>query len=247
MKNIFPIIIACAALLSSCDSPRSQRSLTSSSNSGLATPNAVPVNLNNSSTTTTGTGTTTTPANGTSTTGTGTSAIPTDVNNCKFSSDGINGFDATSAHLGDYSLCKSTSDANLFYFQLKTPPTNNNGDVSVCLIPTSNVSSGSNSIYVGNPMCGYFKNPTSITKINFVKFSQYANATINGVIMFKDLSWSYPVYYQYTYGYGYYPVYNNYINTLDAYKLCMNMIADINNSTNCTYFKNAGQYVYKQF
>lgn len=244
MKNIIPYLVLSLSILSSCDSPRSQRSLSSSSSSGLTNANTIPVNLNN-----TNTGTATTPAATTTTTtpatDTATSTIPSDATQCKFSSDGINGYDSTSTHLGDYTLCQSSTDKNITYFQLKTPPSNNNGDVSVCLIPTT--SNGTNSIYVGNPMCGYFKDPKAIRKITFIKYAQYSNATITGVMMFKDLSWPYPVYYKFTYGYGYYPVYNNYINTLDAYKLCMNMLADINRPDNCTYYKNVGQYVFKQF
>lgn len=230
------------AVLSACDAPRSQRSLyNGNSSSGLTNNgNIVPVNLNNNTTTPTTPGTgTTTPPTGSAVT------IPADATQCKFSTDGTTGFESTSTHLGDYTLCHSSTDSNAFYFQLKTPPTNNGSSVNVCFIPTT--SSGTNSIYVGNPMCGTFNTPTNVNKITFVKYAQYSNATINGVIFFKDMAWTYPVYYQYMYGYGYYPVYNTNINTLDAYKLCMNMLADINNPTNCNYFKQVNQYVYKQF
>ncbi|MDD4974798.1 MAG: hypothetical protein PHY93_10635 [Bacteriovorax sp.] len=219
MKKVIPLMISTLALLTSCDSPRSQRAISSSYNNGLTSNgNVATVNLDNSNSSTT-------PATGTA------SVIPTDASQCKFASDGVTGFESTSTHLGDYTLCQSSTDKSVVYFQLKTPPTNSNGDISICLIPTT--SSGSNSIYVGNPMCGYFKDPKAVRKINFIKYAQYANATINGVIFFKDLSW-------------YYPVYNNYMMTLDAYKTCMNMLA-YGNTAYCQSFKTVGQYVFKQF
>ncbi len=235
-KLILPIYIT-LSFITACDSPRSQRALYNTNNSGLKSNSINPINLDNGSSTTTNNTTVTTNAT--------TPSIPSDATQCKFSIDGTSGFESTSSHLGDYTLCQSSTDKNVVYFQLKTPPINTSGDVSICFIPTTN--NGQNSIYVGNPMCGYFKNSKELRKINFIKYAQYSNANITGVIFFKDLSWLYPIYNKYTYGYGYYPVYNNYFNTLDAYKLCMNMLADINNSSNCTYFKNVGQYVYKQF
>ena len=247
MKKFRPFIIIVLALISGCDSPRSQRAnntnsgfnSSGSSNGFTSSGNIATIDLNNNNS----------PTIATTSTTTGTlSVVPTDASQCKFSSDGVTNFDSTSTHLGQYTLCQSTADKNIVYFQLQTPPVNNNGDVSICLIPTT--SSGSNSIHIGNPMCGFFSDPKAIRKITFVKYAQYANATMTGVIFFKDLKWIYPTFYNYTYVNGapqYYPIYNNYINTLDAYKLCMSMLADINNSSNCTYFKNVGQYVYKQF
>jgi hypothetical protein len=44
----------------------------------------------------------------------------------------------------------------------------------------------------------------------------------------------------------YYPVFNSYMTTLNAYKTCMNMLA-YGNSAYCQSFKNVGQYVFKQF
>lgn len=225
-KNTFLILITLFAAVA-CDSPRTSRALSSNSTSGLTSNgNAVAVNLDNgsSSTSTSSTGTTTTT----------TSTIPSDAIQCKFATDGVTGFESTSAHLGEYTLCQSSTDKNVAYFQLKTPPTNSNGDISICLIPTTN--NGSNSIYVGNPMCGYFKDPKAVRKITFVKYAAYSNATITGVIVFKDLSWYY--------GYPF----NNYVMTLDAYKTCMTMLAyPYYNSSYCTAFKNVNQYVYKSF
>lgn len=225
-------MILLLAILSACDSPRSQRSLnaTASSANGL--------------TTGTGTGTganTTNTSAGVSFVDTSTSSstastvIPADASSCKFATDGATGFESSSTHLGDYTLCQSSSDKNVAYFQLKTPPKASSGDnVSICLIPT--YSSGGNSIYVGNPMCGTFTDPKTVRKITFVKYSQYANATINGVIFFKDLSYYYPAPFAQT------------IMTLEAYKACMAYLAyPYYNSNYCTAFKTLGQYVYKSF
>jgi hypothetical protein len=221
MKKLAPIILVLITL-TSCDSPRSQRAISSSS-SGFASSGGMNFNNNsnnNSNNNNSNNGTTTE-----------TPVIPSDATHCKFASDGVNGFESESSHLGSYTLCQSTSDKNAFYFQLKTPPTNGSSDVSICFIPTT--SNGTNSIYVGNPMCGYFKDPKSVRKIVFVKYANYSNATINGVIFFKDVSW-------------YYPVFNNYVMTLDAYKYCMNMLA-YGNTAYCQAFKQIGQYIYRQF
>ncbi|MGZ3692440.1 MAG: hypothetical protein ACXVLQ_01875 [Bacteriovorax sp.] len=222
MKTKSLLVLIALASLASCDSPRSQRAISSTSSSGLLGANTPTYNFDNNNT---GTG------SGSSTPSATNSLVPSDATQCKFSTDGLNGFESTSSHLGEYTLCQSSTDKNVVYFQLKNPPTNSNGDVSICLIPTT--SSGSSSIYVGNPMCGYFKDPKAVRKITFIKYAQYSNATINGVIFFKDLSW-------------YYPVFNQYMMTLDAYKTCMNMLA-YGNSAYCQSFKTVGQYVYKQF
>lgn len=220
MKKYIILIISTFSLLASCDSPRSQRANNSNTN---AKTNIAAINLDNNNSPSIPT--TTTPTNPLN------FIIPADASHCRFASDGVTGFESSSTHLGEHTLCQSTSDKSIVYFQLKTPPVNSNGDVSICLIPTT--SSGSNSIYIGNPMCGYFKAPKAVRKITFIKYAQYSNAEINGVIFFKDLSW-------------YYPVFNNYMMTLDAYKTCMNMLA-YGNTAYCQSFKSVGQYVFKQF
>lgn len=233
MKKFIPLMIITLATLTACDSPRSQRASAFKSNNNALTNNGgvVAVNLDNNNSSTIST----TVVSGT------TSLIPADAALCKFSSDGVSGTEITNSHIGNFTLCQST-DKNSVYFQLQTSP-----NTQVCFLPTT--SSGANAIHVGNPMCGYFYSK-EIRKINFVKYAQYADATITGVIFFKDSSWTYPTFYNVSYQNGaaqYYPVYNRSINTLDAYKLCRSMLTDINNSLNCTYFKNVGQYVYKQF
>ena len=232
MKKSAYLLLLLLIALTSCDSPRSQRAISSYSNNQLQAGNNSGVNFTDNSNTNTNTNTNTNNNNNNNTTTTTNSNVPSDATQCKFSTDGLTGFESTSTHLGDYTLCQSSgTDKTIFYFQLKTPPTNASGNISVCLIPTT--SSGTQSIYVGNPMCGYFTDPKSVRKITFIKYAQYANATINGVIFFKDLSW-------------YYPVFNSYMYTLDAYKTCMNMLA-YGNTAYCESFKNVGQYVYKSF
>jgi hypothetical protein len=222
MKRLLPII-AILIFSASCDSPRSTRSvLTSSKSDGLNY--ATPTNM-------------TTPgvdlgATTTTTSATVSTNVPADASHCKFSADGVNGFESTSSHLGPYTLCQSSSDKNIFYAQIKTPPVGSSGDVSVCFIP--HTTSGSNSIYVGNPMCGRFTDPRSVQKISFVKYTNYSSALINNVMFFKDTS------------YYYSPPYNSTEMTLNAYKICMNKLS-YRVTTFCETFKSVGQYVMKSF
>lgn len=212
-------MIALLALITSCDSPRSQRSiLTSSQNNGLNTGNTV--NNGTNLGTTNPVTETTAPSN-----------VPTDATHCKFSTDGINGFESTSTHLGSYTLCQSSTDKTVFYAQFKTPPVSSTGDVNICFIPHTTTSG--NSLYIGNPMCGAFSNPKSISKITFVKYSQYTNALINTVMFFKDTSY-------------YYPMYGKSVMTLDAYKDCMYRL-NYGVTTYCASFKSVNQYVLKSF
>lgn len=220
MKKIV-VLIALSIMVSSCDSPRAQRSVLGSSGSNAATVAGNGVSFGNSGTVTE-TVTDTTDS---------TSTVPTDAKHCKFSKDGVSGFESTSSHLGSYTLCQSSSDKTVFYAQFKTPPVGSAGDVSVCFIP--HTTTGSNSIYVGNPMCGSFPNPKEVKKITFVKYTQYGEAHINSVMFFKDTSY-------------YYPTFNRTMMTLDAYKQCMSYLA-YGNSAYCAAFKSVNQYVLKSF
>jgi hypothetical protein len=222
-KNLalFTILLVAVA----CDSPRAQRStITSSTSNGSTTPAA---NASNSGSN----GVNLNPTTPTTTSTTATN-IPADATHCKFSTDGINGFESTSTHLGSYSLCQSSSDKNVFYAQFKTPPVGSSGDVSVCFIP--HTTSGSNSIYVGNPMCGTFNDPKSVKKITFVKYTSYSGALINNVMFFKDTSYYYPA-----------PFNANQL-TLNAYKICMGQLA-YGVTSFCESFKSVSQYVLKSF
>lgn len=220
MKKLIALV-ALLTLTASCDSPRSTRSLVSSKSSGSGTSNPI-------------TGSTGTDLSSTTTTTTQTAAsnVPADASHCKFSTDGVNGFETTSTHLGSYTLCQSSTDKTVFYAQFKTPPVGSSGDVSICFIP--HTTSGSNSIYVGNPMCGTFTDPKSVKKITFVKYTSYSSALINNVMFFKDTSYYYPA------------PYNSTQMTLNAYKICMNQLA-YGVSTFCQAYKNVGQYVMKSF
>lgn len=222
MKTLIPLM-ALIILVSSCDSPRSQRSVISSGQSSNGLNNGISFgkDTNVGNATDGGTGAdTTTPSN-----------VPDDAKHCKFSTDGVNGFESSSTHLGAYTLCQSSTDKTVFYAQVKTPPVGSSGDVSICFIP--HTSSGSNSIYIGNPMCGSFPNPKEVKKITFVKYTQYSSALINSVLFFKDTSY-------------YYPVFNRNMMTLDAYKTCMSMLA-YGQTAYCEAFKSVAQYVNKTF
>lgn len=216
------------AALTGCDAPRDRRSYLNNNNlltSGNAN-SGITDNTNNSSTsnnTSTSTSTSTTVATN----------FPTDVNtNCTFSADGVNGYMNSSAHAGSYSMCKSKSNDNVVYFELKTTPTDNSGNsVQMCFIPMT--TSNGNSIYIGNPMCGYFNNATSVKQITFTKYSQYSNATLSGVLFFKDTSY-------------YYSAFGAYTNTLTAFQACMNALY-YGNTTYCNSFKATGQYVFQNF
>jgi hypothetical protein len=221
MKKIL-LLIAILILSTSCDSPRSARSILTksvgSSNGVTTGATTSGVDLGTSSTTTTA--------------AVAASNIPADATQCKFSTDGINGFESVSSHLGSYTLCQSSTDKNVFYAQFKTPPVGSSGDVSVCFIP--HTTSGSNSIYVGNPMCGTFTDPKSVKKITFVKYASYSSALINNVMFFKDTSYYYPA------------PFNSTQMTLDAYKICMAQLS-YGNSSYCQALKSVGQYVMKTF
>lgn len=224
-KFIAPVsFLVLLLFVASCDSPRSKRSILTSSKNSLNTGtdlSNVPTTGNNTDPTTP---TPTTPT-------TGSVVIPSDATHCKFSANGVDGFESTHSHIGSYTLCQSSTDKTVFYVQIKTPPVSSTGDVNVCFIP--HTTSGSNSLYIGNPMCGSFTDPKGVKKITFVKYTQYSGALINSVMFFKDTSY-------------YYPMYGRSVSTLDAYKDCM-LRLNYGVSTYCTSFKNVGQYVLKTF
>lgn len=214
MKKLIALM-ALLMIITACDSPRSQRALISSKSNSLGAnlgdQNAIP-----------DTEKPTTPSN-----------VPADATHCKFSTDGISGFASTSAHLGSYTLCQSSTDKTVFYAQFKTPPVGPSGDVSICFIP--HTTSGSESIYIGNPMCGTFTDPKSVKKITFVKYTQYSGALINNIMFFKDT-------------YYYYPMYGKNVMTLDAYKDCMARLSLVPKvTTYCNSFKSVNQYVIQSY
>lgn len=216
MKKI-TLLFLLLSVLAACDNPRSRRvKMTESTENAYTNDSDSGFNFNDSSSS----GSTTTDSN-----------IPSDATHCKFSSDGVSGFESTSTHLGAYTLCQSSTDKNVFYIQIKTPPVASTGDVNVCFIPQT--TSGSTSIYVGNPMCSTFPDPKTVKKITFVKFTEYTNALINSVMFFKDTSY-------------YYSTYGGYYKTLEAYGICMTYLAK-GVTKYCENFKSVGQYVLKSF
>ena len=227
MKKL-TILMALLMITSACDSPRSQRSIVSSKSNGLQNGNNFGIDFGSGSTNTNGDSSAID-----SVPMAADSKIPAEAKHCKFSTDGVNGFASTSAHLGAYTLCQSSTDKSTFYVQVKTPPVGPNGDVSICFIP--HTTSGSESIYVGNPMCGTFTDSKSVKKITFVKYAQYTNALINNVMFFKDTFY-------------YYPMYGKNVMTLDAYKDCMQRLSLVpKNPTFCNSFKSVGQYIIQSF
>lgn len=223
-------LLSVLILIAACDNPRSQRTKYSSSQENSYSYS--PDNNGNSS------GSDFSFSDGSSDSGsnsgstdTTNSIVPVDAKHCKFSSDGVNGFESSSTHIGAYTLCQSSTDKSVFYIQIKTPPVSSSGDTSVCFIP--HTTSGSTSIYIGNPMCSTFPDPKSVKKITFVKYSQYTNALINSVMFFKDATY-------------YYPAAGKNMNTLAAYSQCMAALS-VGNSLYCQSFRNVGQYVLKNF
>jgi hypothetical protein len=222
-KNIPSVILTLTIIIiSGCDSPRDRRlSLSSSTSAVNAGSSTTGTNTNTGTTTTT-----TTPSTNTSTN------APTDISsNCSFSPDGTTSFTESTNHVGQYNMCKSTANDNIVYFQIKTAPSDTSGNsVQLCFIPMT--TSNGSSIYIGNPMCGYFTANT-IKKITFTKYSAYSNAAINSVMFFKDTSY-------------YYSAFGAYTNTLTAFQACMNALY-YGNATYCNSFKSTGQYVLKSF
>jgi len=215
--STFAILICLWAIIISCDNPRTSRIF--NYDSSATTSNSVGVNLNNNTST-----------NSNSTTTSTTVTLPSDIeSSCSFSTDGINQYLKNNPHIGAYNFCKSTSYNNVFYFQVKDPTKDKNSNlVQICFIPMTTISG--KSIYIGNPQCGNYVSSTNIKKITFTKFSSYANATINAVIIFKD-------------GAYYYSAFNGDVNTLTAFQACMNNLY-YNDPTYCNSFKATNQYVF---
>ena len=224
MKNTnkpFLILIGALVFLSSCDSPRTRKATLSTQNSNSSS-SGYTIDRNDS------------PNSSGSNTGNTTSTntnLPSDAQHCSFSTDGEYNYSFQSSHITSYNVCKSSTDNNTFYVQIKDPNSNSQGEssVNICLIPMT--TSNGNSIHVGNPQCGVFTDSKTIRKITFVKNSAYSSATINSIMIFKDLKYNYP-------GYGVtYP-----ISTLQAYSTCMSYLNLYGNSYYCSAFKAANFY-----
>lgn len=226
MKQIFFLIVL-SSLLTSCNEPTRDRRLAYST-AGSQTNGYTYIGT----TSTRNDGTTTTPTPSSTST---TSNIPSVVSHCKWSTDGATNFDRSSNHLGDYTVCQSTSDEKQVYIQIKTIPSSR-----VCLIPTSH--NGSNSTYIGEPSCVLVSSNTTIYPVSLLKNrTGYENFKITGVMIMKDLV-------KYSYGYPYttiYP-YTGEFYAPDAYLKCMAML-NYGNYYYCQAFNSKGEHVYHQF
>lgn len=221
MKKTHTLTIAALGiltLLAGCDSPRTRKANLSSSSSN-STSNGFSIDRNDTSN------------NNNNNNSSTNSNIPTDAQHCTFSSDGQYNYAQQSSHITAYNVCKSSTDSNAFYVQIKEPNSNSQSlsSVNICLIPMTQ--SSGKSIHVGNPQCGTFTDSKTIRKITFVKLSQYSSATINSIMIFKDLKYYYP-------GFGTTVP----ISTLQAYSTCMTYLNLYGNSYYCDAYKSANYY-----
>lgn len=161
---------------------------------------------------------------------TSTTTIPAEISHCSWAPDGQNGFSSNSSHLGAFTVCKSSSKETDLYIQIKTPVTN----VQVCLIPTS--SSGSSSVYIGEPRCLVLGDNKRVYKVAMNKNRpNFSHLPLNGVMIMKDESHFYP-----------YPFNQNALSP-DAYIFCSQYLAQFNYAGYCEAFKSVNAYVFKQF
>tara|TARA_R110000868_G_scaffold90968_6_gene252131 strand:+ start:2257 stop:2928 length:672 start_codon:yes stop_codon:yes gene_type:complete len=163
-------------------------------------------------------------------TGSGTTTIPTEIDHCSWAPDGLNGFSSTSTHLGAYTVCQSKNSQTDLYIQVKNPVTN----VQVCLVPTS--SSGSSSVYIGEPRCLMLNDNKRVYKVTMLKNRpNFSQLPLNGVMIMKDEQHFYP-----------YPFNQNALSP-DAYVFCSQYLAQYGYGGYCESFKSVGAYTYKQF
>jgi len=156
--------------------------------------------------------------------------IPPEIDHCSWAPDGLNGFMSNSAHIGSYTVCKSTSNELDLYIQVKNPITN----VQVCLIPTS--ASGGQSVYIGEPRCLVLNDNKRVYKVTMVKNRpNYSQLPLNSVMIMKDEVHFYP-----------YPFNQNALSP-DAYVFCSQYLAQYGYGGYCDAFKSVGAYTYKEF
>lgn len=158
--------------------------------------------------------------------------LPTEIQQCQWSSDGSNGFAASSSHLGSYTFCQAAAPApeTDVYLQMKFPVT----DSQICVIPTFN--NGPNSIYIGEPRCLTVTDNKKIYKIGLVKNRPgYSNFAVTGAMIMKDKAFFYPA-----------PFYQ-YVLSPDAYIFCSNFLDQYGDASYCNAFRSVGEYHYHQF
>ncbi len=222
-------------LLTSCDTPRSDRRVTGTAsnyslygNNNYTTPRDTIDDPTPPLEVTPTPGTTPTPV-----------TIPSEVSHCRWSQDGANGFERGSAHLspnedsvseGAYTLCQSSTNELDVYLQLKNPIT----DQQLCLIPTHH--SGANSVYIGEPRCLVVRSNTSLYKITLIKNrSGFTGHTLNGVMMMKDKAYQYAA-----------PFYQMILSP-DAYIFCSQWLAQYGDPSYCVSFQEGGHYTSTPF
>ncbi len=167
----------------------------------------------------------------TTSTDTGTQ-IPPEIDHCNWSTDGVNGFESSSTHLGSYTFCQAESPGveTDVYLQLQMPIS----DSQVCVIPTFN--NGANSIYVGEPRCLSATDNKRIYKIGLIKNRPgYSNFAITGAMIMKDKAFLYPA------------PFNQYVLSPDAYLFCANFLDQYGDGSYCQAFSSVAQYKYHQF
>lgn len=159
------------------------------------------------------------------------SLIPDEIKHCKWSEDGITGFEMSSnSHLGPHTLCQSKTTNTDIFVQVKNPIS----DAQVCLIPT--YASNNASVYIGEPRCLMLNNNKKIYKVSLLKNRPgYGNFNINGVMVMKDKAFFYPA-----------PFFQHVLSP-DAYLFCSQFLDQYGDPSYCNSFKSVGQYHYKAF
>src|SRR5690606_2827054 len=154
--------------------------------------------------------------NGGSGSGSSNVTIPAEISHCSWAADGINGFSTNSTHLGQFTVCKSSTTETDLYIQIKTPITN----VQVCLIPVSN--SNNSTVYIGEPRCLMLTDNKRVYKVTMLKNRpNFSTLPLNGVMVMKDEQHFYP-----------YP-FNQYALSPDAFIFCSQYLAQTNDAEYC--------------
>ena len=151
--------------------------------------------------------------------------VNSDNENCNWSEDAISNFEFSTELLGNFNLCRSSSNPNLIYFQIKTPPTND-----ICFIPT-NEDQGGGTHYLGSAQCIVAKNSNQIFSIEMIKNRQgFYYKELSGVMIMLNAN------YEFNYGYPFPSV----MSAPDAFFTCMNEAWKwyIQNGTNNPYYCN---------
>ena len=127
-----------------------------------------------------------------------------DNENCNWSEDAISNFQYQNDLLGEFNLCRSSTNTNLLYFQIKSPPTSD-----VCFFPMYQEQSGAMH-YLGNASCISAKTSNQIFSIELYKNRvNFSHHSISGTMIMLNASYTFPYPYQVP------------IEAPAAFKLCM--------------------------